>query len=1097
MNSPLPPAVASLIADGRSVEAIAALKRLIARPAGARDPALLGALGRLLLHSRQAAQSVFHLSRACELSPDDYSLLADLGAALLADGQYAAAAEVSRRAAESLASPGPWCNLAAALLQLARPGEAADAYRHALTIDSADANAAAGLAQTLGQCGQADDGLAVLAGLHAKQSPTLLTLLARATIANYSASISPEQVTAWHRVFGEAQEAVVHAAGADAGRPVFRPGEGIDRQLRIGLLSPDLREHSVAYFLTAILEHRDRAKSHVTCYSLLKRDDAMSRRLRAAVDAWRECDQLTDLELLTLLRRDGLDVLVDLVGHSGPGRQGVLAAGAAPVQVSAIGYPATNGLRAIDWRLCDSITDPTGSERLLIERPLRLDGCFLCYTPPADLPNLELGPLSRGEPLTFGSFNNIAKAVPQTLSLWARVLQCAPGSRLVLKSRGLDDTAVQSRIRADMQHHGIDPGRIAFLPFAGTTRGHLASYRAIDIALDPFPYHGTTTTCEALLMGVPVVTLMGDRHAARVGGSLLTAAGCGDWVAGDADEYVAIAQRLASDRVKLAALRTDLRDRLLASPLCDGPAYAQRFWEALAKAANTPPRGSLTDQGSAQAARGDVEDAITSLSRAVADDPADARAWSNLIATLMRAGRRGEAARRVQQARTALPTDGDLAVRHAAILLESGRADESIAVLAQAARDNPHDPAVIREWATTLPYAPSASGPDIRRAHQALAELTPAAPRSSRRNRESDRPLRIGFLSGDLRTHSVAFFLEPLLDHLDPRRVETACYSTVRGADAVTARLRARTSRWRDIAGLAADQAAAIIRADRLDALVDLCGPLPGGRPDVLAQHPAALQINWLGYPATAGCAAIDARLVDSFTDPPGSESHSIEPLVRLDPCFLCYKPPEAGDAPDVRPRDQGRPITFGSFNKLAKVNDSVLSMWCSLLTAVPGSRLVLKGLGLEDAEARSQVITRLSAAGIDGSRVELLLPAPSLREHLDCYHRLDVALDTFPYHGTTTTCEALFMGVPVVSLVGGHHAARVGLSLLTAAGLADLATPTPGRYLTVAAALASDTTRLVTLRTSLRHRLLASTLCDGPAFAARFTATVERLLNA
>ncbi|MBL8991142.1 MAG: hypothetical protein JNJ48_06130, partial [Phycisphaerae bacterium] len=712
--------------------------------------------------------------------------------------------------------------------------------------------------------------------------------------------------------------------------------------------------------------------------------------------------------------------------------------------------------------------------------------CFLCYSPPpADaLPPVEAGPAERTGQVRFGSFNNVAKLSDATLDAWGRVLRETPSSALVLKSRWIDDPMVSRRVVSRLEARGVERSRIVVLPYAGSTRAHLEQYREIDVALDSWPYNGTTTTCEALLMGVPVVALAGAAHAGRVGVSLLHAAGRPQWVAADRDAYVRTAAELAA-RPPTLAQRLALRDGLKASPLCDGKAYAAVFWRALRRAASEGRRVYLSDEGRSLAVAGRWTEAAEVLGRAAAAEPYEPGAWSNLVASLLHAGRRREARAACDLGLEVLGGDADLIVRRAALDLESGDADGAVERLRRGAERFPRDGTICRELATTLPYAPGADGPAIRTAHERLALQHAPSQRAASPAPPADRPLRIGLLSGDLRQHSVAYFLEPLLEHLSAAGGLAWCYATQPCRDVVSDRLRALSAGWREITDLAAAPAAAAVAADGLDVLLDLAGPLPGGRHDVLALRPAPCIVNWLGYPATDGCAAVDARIVDGLTDPPGYEAHSLERLIRLDPCFVCYRPPGESPEPGAQTADD-RPLTFGSFNKLAKVNDRLLGLWSKVLRRAAGSRLLIKAVGLEDDEARQELTARCAAAGIDPDRVDVAGPTAGIADHLTMYRRVDVALDTWPYCGTTTTCEALWMGVPVVSLVGSHHAARVGLSLLAGVGLADLAAPDAGRYVEIAGALSDDRARLRGLRAGLRDRFRSSVVCDGAGFAHR-----------
>jgi predicted O-linked N-acetylglucosamine transferase (SPINDLY family) len=372
-------------------------------------------------------------------------------------------------------------------------------------------------------------------------------------------------------------------------------------------------------------------------------------------------------------------------------------------------------------------------------------------------------------------------------------------------------------------------------------------------------------------------------------------------------------------------------------------------------------------------------------------------------------------------------------------------------------------------------------------ATKALARvLAPAAPPRPRPD-HPDRPLRVAYLSPDFREHSVAYFFESVLAQRDDR-IRHACYALAPGADALTARLRAAADEWCDAAGLTDESLAARLRADRTDILVDLAGFTAGGRPGLLARRIAPVQINYLGWAATTGLPTMDWRLVDSHTDPAGAEAFATERLFRLDPCFLCYRPPE--QAPLPAPREG--PVCFGSFNALAKVSPGVIAAWSELLGRVPGSRLLLKAGALSDPATAALTRGAFERAGVEPSRLEVLPWASGVAAHLQEYRRVDIALDPFPYNGTTTTCEALWMGVPAVTLVGRSHAGRVGVSLLSNTGLPDLIARDPSEYVSIAAALAADPARRAALRSGLREHM--KPLCDAPAFARRLAGALREI---
>lgn len=348
--------------------------------------------------------------------------------------------------------------------------------------------------------------------------------------------------------------------------------------MRIGYVSGDFRRHSVANFLLPVLQHHDRNAFQVFCYSTNAWTDDVTERLTAAADHWRRLFGLDDEAAASLIAEDGIDLLIDLSGHTAHNRLALFARQPAPIQATWLGYPGSTGVEAIRYRLVDAITDPPGeADRHYSERLIRLDHGFLCYAPIDEAPQPVIRPQG---PVRFGSFNNPAKLSPATLDLWMRVLQAVDRSQLVLKGRPFADPQVRQTLLDRFGRRGIAADRILLLEHMASPDQHMAAYGEVDIALDPFPYNGTTTTCEALWMGVPVVTMLGARHSARVGASLLTQVGL-DWlIARDEEDYIRLAADLAGDYRRRAGLRGQLRPRMQASPLCDGPGFTRRLEEA-------------------------------------------------------------------------------------------------------------------------------------------------------------------------------------------------------------------------------------------------------------------------------------------------------------------------------------------------------------------------------------------------------------------------------------------------------------------------------------------------------------------------------------
>lgn len=351
-----------------------------------------------------------------------------------------------------------------------------------------------------------------------------------------------------------------------------------------------------------------------------------------------------------------------------------------------------------------------------------------------------------------------------------------------------------------------------------------------------------------------------------------------------------------------------------------------------------------------------------------------------------------------------------------------------------------------------------------------------------------ERRLRVGYVSPDFRMNAVSFFIQPILAAHNPAQVEVYCYANVEMPDIVTTQLQNHPVIWRDIYALDDQEVFQQIQNDRIDILVELAGHGANNRLALFGLRPAPVQVTWIGYPDTTGLPAMDYRISDSIADPPGmTEQFHTEQLLRLDPCFLCYRPgddfPQQAACPPVV--NQGV-ITFGTMSNFSKINHVMLELWADIMSATPGSRLVLRYRGGEHERVRQELAAVLHTRGIADQRLILLGHATSVVQQLEGYHQIDIALDTFPYNGTTTTCEALFMGAPVVTLAGRSHVSRVGASLLQAVGLADLVCNAMEDYQATILDLAADIPRLATMRQTLRQQLLNSPLCDNRGTAAR-----------
>jgi predicted O-linked N-acetylglucosamine transferase (SPINDLY family) len=527
-------------------------------------------------------------------------------------------------------------------------------------------------------------------------------------------------------------------------------------------------------------------------------------------------------------------------------------------------------------------------------------------------------------------------------------------------------------------------------------------------------------------------------------------------------------------------------------------------WEGAVKAARRayeadPSAFLLVNLGRAQMYAADFDAAIASYEKAQEMAPE----WSEpFISAAEVCNDRGcfcEAKRRADLALARFPNDSRLLWTATSILHYMGHNQEALDASLRLLKHSPTEFYIASNYAHYTNYVPGLTAQAIFEAHQRVGKMLtryyayrgPAPETLPRENRR----LRIGFISPDLRGHSVSFFMEPIFRHYDRAAFELFVYYTKPTIDATTKRLRDLPDHWTTFPPKhPKDLIAAQIRADKLDLLIELAGHTKDNDLMVLQNRAAALQATYLGYPNTTGLSAVQFRFVDSLTDPPGlTDPFATEKLIRLDPCFICFQPPTDQSQPSPLPSLTAGHITFGSFNTLKKINDPLIALWAKVLSAVPNSHLILKTHGLGEPAMQDELAAKFAAHGIDRSRLEFMGVIMDPQAHRAAYDKVDIALDTFPYHGTTTTCEALWMGVPVITLAGTMHAGRVGVSLLTNVGLPQLIAKDEADYVRIAAQLAADQPRLTTLRQSLRAQLTTSPLCDGPAFCKRFETAVAR----
>jgi len=541
------------------------------RPDSAATRNLLGVACR---QNGRLADAIARLREAVTLDPDFCDARINLGNALLDAGDPQAALPHYQKAlALDPASASAHNNLGNLYRELRRPADAIAAYRRALELDPGHARAQANVGNMLKDLGDTDAAIAAFRrslAIAPNQSEVWSNLL---LTLNCSARVVPEAIAAEHRAFGE------HFARLLPPLPPYAEPRAAGRRLKVGYVSADFRKHAVATFFEPLLEAHDAARFEVFCYYNQPHGDEVTERIRRRAEHFLPVSGMPDRQLAERIRQDGIDVLIDLNGHTADNRLPLFFLRPAPVQLTWLGYLGGTGVPTIDWRLTDHHADPIGpGDAPGMERPWRLPRTLWCYRPYPEAPAVAPPPVAGTGYITFACLNNPGKVSPDALAMWAEILGGIPDARLILLTSPHAGRVEQ--LGRYFDERGIAPPRIEFVARMPLTE-YLALYSRADIALDTHPYTGGTTTCDSLWMGVPVVSQAGTRPFTRSGASILANLGLGDLVATSPEQYVATAIALAQDRPRLAGLRAGLRSRMLASPLTDAAQFARDFEAAL------------------------------------------------------------------------------------------------------------------------------------------------------------------------------------------------------------------------------------------------------------------------------------------------------------------------------------------------------------------------------------------------------------------------------------------------------------------------------------------------------------------------------------
>ncbi len=903
------------------------------------------------------------------------------------------------------------------------------------------------------------------------------------------------------------------------------------KKLRIGYISPDFREHVCLYFVYGLLANANKERYTIFVYAA-NREDNYSRLLAGKVDVWRNIYGLSPQQAADVIYEDKIDILVDFSGHGKNNCLPVLAYRPAPVQISGIGHFASTGLSRVDYFLSDKFLAAKGAQAGFTEKLLLLPHSHLCYMPMTVSPLAPMSPSRKNGYITFGSFNNFTKLSADVLQVWREILQRVPDAHLLLKADVFSHVESAEYAKAKLKAAGLPMDRVECRPF---THDYLTQYQDMDIALDTFPYPGGGTSCDALYMGVPLISLAGTSQGERFGLSLLANLGLSELCADDYAGYIERAVLLASDAELLQHLHESLRMRMEKSPLMDVKQYAadveeryEEIWREFCH--KQSPKSSnrikqIMEQLEKKIQEGDISAALSCAEQIWQNNPKDKKILER-IAEIFLDTNKWEDVEKILHLLKDVCDGGspyqaflwanlyfqqkeyDKALCLLNEAIDSGQLEKSRLGAAYHLMAQVYQKQGIRDKAAKAYFASSqckdlstgkhtdysnyllnlAFNQEPEKAYVQAAmgygEIMQVVSKLPALTKVFDhKKLRIGYLSADFNRHVVACFAQALFTNMDDNLFIIYGYQ-LGNSDEVTEHFVQCATVWRDLRGLELFKAAQIIREDEIDILVDLGGHTAHNGLPLLACRPAPVQLSAIGYFASTGMPAVDYFLVDKYTAIDGEEAYFTEKLLRLPHSHICWQPLSGHKhLITAQPAAHRGYITFGSLNQRDKVTDEMLKTWGQILQAMPSAKLFLKAGIFDDVKRCQQEKKRLAVCGIPLARIQM---EGYSEDYLSAYGGIDIALDTYPYPGGGTSCDALYMGVPVISLCGNTHHGRFGYSLLENAGLTDLCVAdTLSEYVEKAVSLGQDIERLKDLRQNIRRKLQQTAVMNGELYMA------------
>lgn len=876
-------------------------------------------------------------------------------------------------------------------------------------------------------------------------------------------------------------------------------------KIRVGYVSPDIRRHVVAFFSYAFFKSYDKSRFEVYIYAK-NGEDKVTEEFKRGVDGFKNVRFDTPKDAAQKIKDDEIDILVDLAGHTANNCMDILAYKPAPIIISGIGWFNTTGFKTIDYFMVDKFTDPVGlNEKFFSEKLLRLQHSHFCYMWHDDPAPITPAPCVKNGYITFVSFNNLTKVTDEMFKIWGKILAAVPNSKLYLKGKAFRDKYGTDYMLGRIEAAGIPLDRLIY---EADEPKYLVKYNRADIALDTFPYPGGGTTCDALYMGLPVITLVGDRHNSRFGYSLLHNMGLDELCTFSEEEYINKAVELANDWDKVRDYHLTLRRQMETSPIMNDVIYMAEVESAYEKIFHAWQNGEelpefpqdaeeitpeLAEQYYNRAQKyislERKEKNIVNVKRALyyfefashADKKHDAEIYLFMAAckqelldyvgaydAIVECGKIIYNTENVEEefSREFLC---DYHERRGKLALYNGYAVDAAENYDKAAQFADGDRRFSLSSSALLSlHFLDLSSEDTAAAHFEYQNLVEDIKPFDKYHEPNER-IKVGYLSADFRQHAMFNVAYGLIGCHDKNKFEVTCYSRNETDDVFTKIFENNVEHFERVKDLSYSELAEKIHDDKIDILVDLSGHSSGNALPALAYKPAPLQLSGLGYMATTGMKTIDYFITDQIVDPVGEhDKYFSEKLLYL-PSQFCYAKNSDASKPESAPCVKNGYVTFGTICRYSKINDDMLNIWKMILERVPTAKLVMRAQEFASLQTVSQLYSRMKEIGFNMDNVSFF---PAVDRYLEKIKDLDLILDAFPYVGGSTTLDAIYMGVPVLTLYSERRSTRFGLSILTNIGLKDLAVNSVEDYINRAVGLASDTETLDVLHKNLRTML-------------------------